>query len=396
MTPDRPGPPPAAGPGPALVVRSVTAVDAAGTVPDAWLSSRDGRITATGTGDGWRAHAAGAEVVDGTGRLLVPGFVDLHVHGGGGHSHEDGPEAVLAATAAHARHGTTRTVVSLVSDTVVALCRRLGEVADLAREHPHVLGSHLEGPFLAPARKGAHDPQRLVDPTPEAVERLLAAARGTLRQVTLAPERPGATAAAEAFRAAGVVVAVGHTEADHALAAATFARGARLLTHAFNAMPGVHHRAPGPVVAAVDDGSVVLEVILDGEHVHPRVVAMLLAAAPDRVALVTDAMAAAAATDGDYVLGGLGVTVSGGRAVVTGTDTLAGSTLTMDRALRTGVAAGLPLPALVAAATATPARVLGLGGVVGRLAPGQLADLVLLDETLHVVSVHHSGLPVRG
>ncbi len=191
-----------------------------------------------------------------------------------------------------------------------------------------------------------------------------------------------------------MVVAVGHTEADHATAAEAFGRGATLLTHAFNAMPGIHHRAPGPVVAALDDESVTLELILDGEHVHPRVAAMLLAVASSRVALVTDAMAAASGRDGGYVLGGLPVTVSGGRAVLTGTDTLAGSTLTMDRALRTGVQAGLPLQALVEAATATPARVVGLGSVVGRLAPGYLADLVLLDEALDVVSVHHSGLRV--
>lgn len=381
-------------PGGSLVVRSTTVVDAAGTVTDAWVASRHGRITATGSGDGWRAHADGAAVVDGSGCHLVPGFVDLHGHGGGGHSHEDGPAGILAATAAHRRHGTTRSVVSFVSDTVDALCERLAAVADLAQEHPQVLGSHLEGPFLSPARKGAHDPARLVDPTPERVRRLLDAARGTLRQVTMDPERDGAATAAAAFREAGVVVAVGHTDCDHAVAAQAFRAGASLLTHAFNAMPGLHHRAPGPVVAALDDDTVTLELILDGEHVHPRVAAVLLAAAPGRVALVTDAMAAAAGQDGRYDLGGLDVVVADGRAVVAGTDTLAGSTLTMDRALRTGVAAGLPLGELVTAATSTPAHVLGLGSVLGRVAVGYVADLLLLDRTLEVVQVHPSGLQV--
>lgn len=375
-----------------LVVRSTTIVDVGGTVTDAWVSSRDGRITGTGRGDGWHAHAEGATVVDGSGCYLVPGLVDLHVHGGGGHSHEDGPAGVLAATAAHRSHGTTRSVISFVSDTVDALCERLAAVADLAETHPEVLGSHLEGPFLAQARKGAHDPARLVDPTPESVRRLLDAARGTLRQVTIDPERQGAAEAVAAFREAGVVVAVGHTDCDHAVAAQAFRDGASLLTHAFNAMPGIHHRAPGPVVAALDDDTVTLELILDGEHVHPRVAAVLLAAAPGRVALVTDAMAAAAGQDGDYDLGGLAVAVRNGRAVVAGTDTLAGSTLTMDRALRTGVAAGLPLVDLVAAATATPAHVLGLGSVIGRVSAGFAADLVLLDQALEVVQVHHSGL----
>lgn len=378
--------------GAALVVRSTTVVDEAGVVPDAWVATRDGRITHVGRGDGWREHQDGATVLDGRDRTLVPGFVDLHVHGGGGHSHEEGPEAILAATAAHGRHGTTRSVVSFVSDTVEALCDRLATVADLAALHPAILGSHLEGPFLAEARKGAHDPARLVDPSPAAVRRLLDAARGTLRQVTLDPQREGAPAAVDAFREAGVVVAIGHTDSDHAVAAATFRRGATLLTHAFNAMPGIHHRAPGPVVAALDDDTVTLELILDGEHVHPRVAALLLGAAPGRVALVTDAMAAAASQDGSYLLGGLAVDVSQGRAVVRGTDTLAGSTLTMDRALRTGVAAGLPLATLVAAATSVPARVLGLGSTLGRVAVGHVADLVLLDDALDVVSVHHCGL----
>lgn len=379
-------------PGGALVVHSVSVLDAAGPLEQAWVSARDGRITGVGRGGGWREHTDAAAVVDGRGHHLLPGFVDLHVHGGGGHAHEEGAEAMVAATEAHRRHGTTRSVLSLVSDTVDALAQRLSVVADLVEDHPGILGSHLEGPFLAEARKGAHDAARLVDPTPSAVRHLLGAARGTLRQVTLDPRRDGATEAIATFRQAGVVVAVGHTEADHAEATAAFDGGASLLTHAFNAMPGIHHRAPGPVVAALDAEAVTLELVLDGEHVHPRVAAMLFAAAPGRVALVTDAMAAAAGQDGRYALGGLMVEVSGGRAVLAGTDTLAGSTLTLDRALQVGVAAGLPLPALVEAATLTPARVLGLESSLGRVAVGWAADLVLLDGSLEVVAVHPSGL----
>ncbi|MEJ5943736.1 N-acetylglucosamine-6-phosphate deacetylase [Pseudokineococcus basanitobsidens] len=378
-----------------LVVHSARLVDAAGVHDGAWVAARAGQVVARGTADGWREHAAGAEVLDADGALLTAGFVDLHGHGGGGHAHEDGPEAVLDATAAHREHGTTRSVVSFVADDVDALARRLAGVADLCAEHPHVLGSHLEGPFLALERKGAHSADALVDPTPAAVRQLLDAARGTLRQVTLDPRRPGAAEAARTFVAAGVVVAVGHTEATFEDARDAFDAGARLLTHAFNAMPGLHHRAPGPVAAACADERVVAELILDGEHVHPAVAALLLAAAPGRVALVTDAMAAAAGEEGRYRLGGLDVVVAGGRAVLEGAGTLAGSTLTQDRALRTGVAAGLPLPALVDAATAVPARVLGQQGRLGALVPGAVADLVLLDDDLAVRSVRPSRAPAR-
>ena len=381
----------AAGP---LVIRSARAVDARGAVDDAWVVVRDGRVAAVGRGHGWAEHAEGAEVVDASGLMLVPGFVDLHVHGGGGHAHEEGPAAVLAAIAAHRAHGTTRTVVSLVSDDVDALAERLSTVADLVPDHPEVLGSHLEGPFLSLARRGAHSAARLVDPTPAAVAHLLAAARGTLRQVTLDPLRPGAEQAIAAFARAGVVVAIGHTEADHDQARSAFDAGARLLTHAFNAMPGIGHRAPGPVVATIEDERVVAELVLDGEHVHPAVAALLVRAAPGRVALVTDAMAAAAGGDGRYLLGEVEVDVVEGRATLAGGGPIAGSTLTLDRALRVGVAAGLPLPVLVGAVTAVPARVLGLGDRLGLLAPGHAGDLVLLDDALSVVDVRPSGTPV--
>lgn len=377
-----------------LVVHGARAVDARGMVQDAWVEVRGGVIVAVGRGDGWGAHTGGAEVLDAAGLTLTPGFTDLHVHGGGGHAHEDGPAAVLAAVAAHRAHGTTRTVVSLVSDDVDVLAQRLGVVADLVHAHPEVLGSHLEGPFLSLARKGAHSAARLVDPTPAAVAHLLAAARGTLRQVTLDPLRPGADAAIATFAAAGVVVAIGHTEADHDQAARAFDAGARLLTHAFNAMPGIGHRAPGPVVAAIEDPRVVAELVLDGEHVHPGVAALLIGAAPGRVALVTDAMAAAAGDDGRYRLGEMEVDVVDGRATLAGGSSLAGSTLTLDRALRTGVASGLPMPVLVGAITAVPARVLGLGDRLGLLALGHAGDLVLLDDALAVVDVRTSGTRV--
>ena len=370
-------------------------VDVDGVVEGAWVLLDGDTVAATGTG----AAPPADEVVDLEGRWLAPGFVDLHVHGGGGHAVDDGPASALAALAAHRAHGTTRSLVSLVSAPLEVLEERLATVAALAAQDPRVLGAHLEGPFLAPSRHGAHDPRALREPSPDAVRRLLDASAGALRQVTLAPELPGALEAVGVLAAAGVTVAVGHTAADLAVAGRAFDAGARLLTHAFNAMPGVHHRHPGPVVAAVADPRVVLEVVLDGHHVHPAVVGLLFAAAPGRVALVSDAMAGAGAGDGRYRLGGLDLAVSSGVAVVEGTTTIAGSTLTLDAALRTAVTVvGLDPVAAVTVLTATPARALGLGGRLGRLAPGWAADAVVLDEDWTVRAVWADGrveVPLR-
>ncbi|SFT33302.1 N-acetylglucosamine-6-phosphate deacetylase [Geodermatophilus amargosae] len=366
-------------------------VDAGGATGPGWVLLEGDAITATGTG---RPPAADG-TVDLAGAELVPGFVDLHAHGGGGAAFDDGPGAIRTALAVHRAAGTTRSVLSLVAAPLAELEASLAGIAEVAAGDPTVLGAHLEGPFLAPARCGAHDPQHLRAPTADVVDRLLVAARGRLRQVTVAPELPGALEAIRDLTAAGVVVAVGHTEADAALTAAAFDAGARLLTHALNAMPGLHHREPGPVGAALADPRVVLELVLDGVHVHPVVARLLLAGAPGRVALVTDAMAATGAGDGDHRLGSLEVRVRGGRAVVAGTDTIAGSTLTQDAALRTALAAGVDQVAAVTALTATPARALGLAGAFGRLAPGYAADVVALGPDRSVTAVWAAGHRVR-
>lgn len=376
---------------PALLLHNLTALDARGTTSNAWLRIENSTICATGSGDSWQRHSHGHAVVDGHQRYALPGFIDLHMHGGGGFSNEDGPDAILRALAAHQRHGTTRTLISFVSSPVSALCQRLQQVAELVDANPLILGSHIEGPFLDPKRKGAHNPAHLCDPHPANVDRLLAAAAGTLRQVTLDPGRQHAMTAVRRFHQAGVTVAIGHTSADYDTSAHAFDQGATLLTHTFNAMPGIHHRQPGPVLAAIDNLSVTLELILDGQHVHPRVAALLFGAAPGRVALVTDAMAAAAGPDGSYLLGDVAVDVRAGRAVVAGTDSLAGSTLTLDAALRTGIKAGLPVTALVEALTLTPARAMGRADSFGLLAAGYAADIVLLDPDWTVRNVYAAG-----
>ena len=380
-----------------VIVHGARKCDVDGEAGDFWVVFDGDLITAAGTGAGWAAHAAGdAEVTGAAGELLTPGFIDLHGHGGGGASFDDGPAAIGRALAVHRAHGTTRSVLSLVANPADALEASLSAIADLTQRDQLVLGSHLEGPFLAPSRRGAHNPDFLADPSPGAVERLVAAARGTLRQITLAPELPGALDAIPVLAAQGVVVAVGHTEADEDLARAALDRGARLLTHAFNAMPGIGHRQPGPVVAAIRDERVTAELVLDAVHVHPDVARLLLDAAPGRIALITDAMAAAGAADGTYRLGSLDVAVTDGVARLRQPDgspgSIAGSTLTLDHALRAATQrCGMSLPAAVAALTWVPARALGLDASLGRLAPGYAADAVLLSEAYQVRAVWGAG-----
>lgn len=287
-------------------------------------------------------------------------YTDIHCHGGGGHCFGDTVDGTLAALAAHRAHGTASVVASLVSAPLESTVSAMGVIRAAMAHDAGLLGVHLEGPFLAPNRKGAHDAAALAVPTPDIVAALLEAADGIVRQVTIAPELPHALEAIERFVAAGVVVAVGHTEADAEVAQAAFDSGATLVTHAFNAMHGIAGRAPGVVGAALADERVTLEVIADGVHIDPRLLVMLFAAAPGRVVLVTDAMAAASAASGRYALGGLDVDVMDGRAVIAGTDTLAGSALTMDRAVDVCVAAGVAREEAVAAATTVARRVLGL------------------------------------
>ncbi|WP_417564264.1 N-acetylglucosamine-6-phosphate deacetylase [Microbacterium sp.] len=376
------------------VIHSARLVDGGQAVDDAWVAFRDGVVAGRGTGDVWRDLAPG-RADDAGGAWLTPGFVDLHGHGGGGVSFDDGPEAIATGRAVHRAHGTTRAVVSLVTASIDDLAARAAMVAEVAASDPTILGSHLEGPFLDVGHKGAHTASLLRAPDEAAVDRLLQAGAGTIRQITIAPELDGGLRAVRRFAGAGVAVAVGHTDADEQTARAAFDAGATILTHAFNAMNGIHHRAPGPVVAALGDKRVTLEVVADGTHVHPDVIRLLVQGAPGRVAVITDAMAATGSDDGDYVLGGLAVRVVGGVARLVDGGAIAGSTLTQDAAIRLMVQrVGMPLPDAVAAATVVPARAVGVADRFGALEPGLAADAVLLDDELTVRRVWVDGEPV--
>lgn len=372
------------------LLTDVDLLDARGRRHDSWILLDGDRIAAVGeAGD---AAPAADHVLALAGRTVTPGFIDLHGHGGGGAAYDNGEEEIRAALAVHRAHGTTRSVISLVANPLEQVEESLRLVAWLSRDDPTVVGSHLEGPFLAIGRRGAHAPEYLSEPDPVVIARLLDAGGSSIRQVTIAPELPGAIAAVRQFVAAGVVVAVGHTEADEKLTREAFDAGATLVTHIFNAMPGIHHRDPGPIVAGFDDDRVTLELVLDGVHVHPSVAQMTFRAAPHRVALVTDAMAAAGGDDGYYRLGTLNVTVQNGVAMLNGTQTIAGSTLTQDAALKCAVTtAGIDEARAVEALTLTPACVLGRDDEWGLLEPGYAADLVALDAEWAVERVWAAG-----
>ena len=322
---------------------------------------------------------------------VVPGFVDAHAHGGGGASFDGGsPEEAAGVVRAHLAHGTTSMTASLVTDRVEGLAESVRNLADVA-EDGLITGIHLEGPWLSPMHAGAHDPALLTDPKPAQVEALLEAGRGHVRMVTLAPELPGGLDAIRQLHAAGVVPGIGHTDATYDLAVAALDAGAAVGTHLFNAMRGLHHREPGPVAALLEHPDAYVELIADGVHVHPAALRLAAGDKPHLTVLVTDAMAAAAAADGDYQLGRMTVSVRDGVARLAEGGAIAGSTLTMAAAVKYAVqVVGLPIADAVRAATASPATMLRLDRV-GALLPGFRADLVVLDDDLDVQRVLHRG-----
>src|ERR1700731_322564 len=351
-----------------------------------WIEVADGTVHAIGSGAAPRHPDADLGAV-----TVVPGFVDTHVHGGGGASFSmANPADTSTAAAMHLRHGTTTLVASLVTAGPAELAR---QVAELAREVRAglIAGIHLEGPWLSTNRCGAHEPSLMRDPDSDEIDRVLSLGDGTIRMVTLAPERDGALEAIGRIVEAGALAAVGHTEATYAQTRAAIDAGATVGTHLFNAMRPIHQRDPGPVIALLEDSRVTVELIADGVHVDPALYRHVTrSAGPDRVSLVTDAMAAAGMAEGPYQLG----TVAGGAARVAGTNTIAGGTATMDRVFKFAVThSGLPrdeaLMLAVRQASTNPGRV--VGRPFAGLVPGATADLVVLNSELAVIGVLRRG-----
>lgn len=325
---------------------------------------------------------------------LAPGFVDVHVHGWGGHD-AMGDRAVLDGMA---RRLLRRGVTSFLPTAVTAPLGELLAFADRVRrwlpdapaDGAEPLGFNLEGPFLADARRGAHDPSHLLVPADVPRPTLEPLIDG-LRLVTVAPELPGAIDLIDWFRERGVATSIGHSAATLEEARSGFAAGATSTTHLFNAMSRIDHRSPGVALAALLDDAVFVELIADGIHVHPALWALITRLKPpDRLLLVSDAVALAGSGDGRGWIGGLAVEVVGQRVTLAGTSTLAGSVIALDDAVRNLVASGVPLPAAVAAASRNPLALLGISDR-GRIAVGQRADLVELDADLRVRRVMRAG-----
>jgi N-acetylglucosamine-6-phosphate deacetylase len=371
-----------------VLLAAATLLTGAELLRPGWIDIADGTVRAVGAG---MPPATADHELD----TVVPGFVDTHVHGGAG-ANFSAASAQQTATAAalHRRHGTTTLVASLVTAAPDELLVQVRSLAADVRAGV-LAGIHLEGPWLSVHRCGAHQPALMRDPDPGEIDRVLTAGDGTIRMVTLAPERPGALAAIGQLAAAGVVAAVGHTEATYVQTRSAIEAGATVGTHLFNAMRPIDRREPGPVVALLEDPRVTVEVITDGVHIDPAIYRhVTLSVGGQRVSLITDAMAATGMTDGRYELGPLGVDVVDGVARVAGTDTIAGSTATMDEVFRFAVAhSGRPrdeaLLLAVGQSSINPARALGLPAA--GLVAGAAADLVVLDENLAVSGVLHRG-----
>jgi len=371
-------------------------------IADAGVLVRDGVIETIGARESM-SLPSGAQEISAVDSTATPGFVDVHIHGAGGRDVMEGtPEAMRAVTRTVATHGTTSMVATTVTASADATLRSVADIAKYICEQreadearAEVLGIHFEGPFISPVRRGVHPEEFLRLPSAEFLEQLLHAAAGHASILTIAPELLGALPCIDAARKAGMVVAMGHTDATYEQSRAAIAHGARHAVHVYNAMRPFSHRDSGVIGAVLTSPEVSAELIADGVHVDEAAMRLLLKAkGAGHVILISDGISATGMPDGNYQLGNIQVTVSGG-VCRNAEGKLAGSTLTLDRALRNIVALGASLGDAVRMLTLNPSTLLGLEFKKGALRAGADADIVLLDEGLHVTDVWTRGIAIN-
>lgn len=333
-------------------------------------------------------------IVDGGNQLLIPGMIDVHIHGAHNFDMMDGTvESIQAVSKACAETGCTSFLVTSVSSSLEALLQMIEQTKEVIgkEQGAKIAGIHLEGPYLNVEKKGMQNPAFLRHPDLEEMATIFDVADGLIKMVTIAPELPGGLELIEFLKARGVVVAIAHSNATYEEAQMAFSKGASHITHCFNAMPAIHNRAPGLVTAALEEDSVSVQAIVDGVHLHPGIVRLMhKIKGPDKMVLTTDALQAMGVGDGDYLFGGHQVTVVDGVARLQD-GTLASSTVTMNRSLQFSTSFGIPLADTVQMAAETPATVLGMVGV-GQIKEGFVADLVLLDEDFNVMATWINGV----
>jgi N-acetylglucosamine-6-phosphate deacetylase len=385
-----------------ILLHAARALTPTTEISDAGILIRDGVIEVIAPRKDMSLPSGAAEI-SASGQTAIPGFIDVHIHGAGGHDVMEGTDQAMAAVAKTlARHGTTSFVATTVTASPDVTCRSVEGIAhyitrqfEALQTKAEVLGIHYEGPFINKVRRGVHPAEWVQLPSSDLLQRLLQAAAGNARILTIAPELLGAVPCMKAAREAGVVVAMGHTDATYEQARAGIAQGARHAVHVYNAMRPFSHRDSGVIGAVLTSSEVTAELIADGVHVEEAAMRLLLQAkGAGRVILISDGLSATGMPDGKYMLGGFEVTVSGG-VCRNSEGKLAGSTLTLDRALRNVVALGIPLADAVRMLTANPAKLLGIEFKKGALRTGADADIVLLDENLQVTNVWTRGLPLN-
>jgi N-acetylglucosamine-6-phosphate deacetylase len=385
-----------------LLIHAGRALTPTTEINDAGILIREGTIEAIGLRSGM-SLPAGAQEILAADRTAIPGFIDMHIHGAGGHDVMEGTHAALRSiTRKVSEYGTTSLVATTVTASTDETLRAVEGIAGyIAQQHEtdesraEVLGIHFEGPFLSKERRGVHPAEWIQLPSAETLSRFLKAAAGNARVLTIAPEVLGAAPCIEAARDAGLVVSIGHTNATYEQARAAMARGAHSATHVYNAMRPFSHRDPGVIGAVLTTPEVNAELIADGIHVEEAAMKLLLLAkGAEHVTLVSDGLSATGMPDGKYMLGGFEVTVSGG-VCRNAEGTLAGSTLTLDRALRNIVALGISVPNAVRMLTLNPATLLGIEFKKGSLRVGADADILLLDERLHLAGIWARGIALN-